>query len=142
LHALPVGAGLFEDSQAFDVGVFARDGSLALTLGRDVGMWSAPVWSPANARGESKIAYGVALDTANTERSRYAVWIMDRDGSNKKRIFPQTNEEGLEVVRLAWSPDATRLAAIRDGDVWLYDLAHDKWSQLTANGDVQWVKWK
>ncbi|HEY6041275.1 MAG TPA: hypothetical protein VIX58_04020, partial [Anaerolineae bacterium] len=85
---------------------------------------------------------GVALDTANTERSRYALWIMDRDGSNKKRILPQTNEDGLEVIRLAWSPDTTHLAALRDGDVWLYDLTQDKWSQLTANGDVQWVKWK
>lgn len=142
LHALPAGAGLFEDSQEFDVGLLARDDSVSLTPGRDVGMWSAPVWSPANGRGESKIAYGVALDTANTERSRYALWIMDRDGSNKKRILPQTNEDGLEVIRLAWSPDTTHLAALRDGDVWLYDLTQDKWSQLTANGDVQWVKWK
>ncbi len=142
VHALPEGAGLLEDSQVFDIGVLARDDSVNLTLAHNVGMWSAPVWSQANPRGESKIAYGVALNPAETERSRYALWVMDRDASNKKMVFPMANEEGLELIRVAWSPDASQLAAIRDGDVWLYDLASGRWSQLTANGEVKWVRWK
>lgn len=142
VHAPSAGAGLAEDSPSFDLLALARDNSVDLAMIRESGMWSSPAWSPPDARGESRIAYGAALNTADSERSRYALYVMDRDGSARTRIFPQEDGDGLEIVQLAWSPDDSQLAAIRDGDVWLYDFHWGVWLQLTANGDSRLPRWK
>jgi hypothetical protein len=55
--------------------------------------------------------------------------------------LPLTTESGLLVVQLAWSPDARQLVAVRDGDLWLFDQASGKWSQLTANAASSLPKW-
>jgi resuscitation-promoting factor RpfB len=142
VHAPPDGAGLLEDSPAFDLWALARDNSVNLALVRESGMWSSPIWSQRDAYGESRIAYGVALNASDSERSRYALYIMDRDGSNRTKIFPQGNQNGLQVVQVAWSPDDSQLVAVRDGDLWLYDLAGGNLFQLTANGDTRLPKWR
>lgn len=129
------------DNPQFEVWVVARDGLVSAALAKQTGMWAAPVWSPPNARGDSQIAYGIALAPSDSERSRYALYMMDRDGGNKKQIFPISNEDGLIVIQVAWSPDARQLVAIRDADVWLYDFASARWSQLTANGASALPRW-
>lgn len=142
IHAPTVGAGLAEDSPSFDLWALARDNSVDLAMIHDSGMWSAPAWSPPDARGESRIAFGAALNAADSERSPYALYVMDRDGSARSKIFPEASENGLEVVQLAWSPDDAQIAAIRDGDVWLYDFHWGVWLQLTSNGDSRLPRWK
>jgi hypothetical protein len=129
------------DDPTFEVWALARDGTVNAPLAKQTGMWAAPVWSPPNAHGDSQIAYGVALAPSDSERSRYALYLMDRDGGNKKQIFPTSNEDGLIVIQVAWSPDARQLVAIRDGDLWLYDLASGLWSPLTANGASSLPRW-
>jgi hypothetical protein len=129
------------DDPVFEVWALARDGTVSAPLAKQTGMWAAPAWSPPGARNESQIAFGVALAPSNSERSRYALVVMDRDGGNKKQIFPTANEEGLIVVQVAWSPDARQLIAIRDGDLWLYDFASNKWAQMTANGASSLPRW-
>ena len=130
------------DDPAFEVWALARDGTVNAPLAKQAGMWTAPVWSPPNARGESQIAFGVALTPSDSERSRYALDLMDRDGGNKAQIFPITNEDGLMLVQVAWSPDARQIIAVRDGDLWLYDLTSAHWSQLTANGASSLPRWR
>jgi len=144
IHAPPNGAEPAPDATGFDVWLFARDGSLALPLARNTGMWAFPAWSPLDARGQSKIAYGVAQNQANSERSLYALYIMDRDGSNRERIFPAIENalDGVRVAQFAWAPDASQLIALREGDLWLYDLASKTWAPLTANGDSKLARWK
>lgn len=129
------------DDPAFEVWALARDGSVNAPLAKQTGMWTAPVWSPPNARGESQIAFGISLAPSDSERSRYALDVMDRDGGNNKQVFPISGEDGLTVVQVAWSPDARQLIAVRDGDLWLYDLASARWSQLTANGASSLPRW-
>lgn len=142
VHALPDGAGLLEDSTGFDLWVLSRDNTVNVSLVPASGMWSSPVWSPPDADGESRIAYGVSLNPSDSERSRYALYVMDRDGSNRTRIFPQGNENGLQIVQVAWAPDDSQIVAVRDGDLWLDNLKSGVWSQLTANGDVRLPKWR
>lgn len=129
------------DNPVFEVWALARDGSVSAPLAKQTGMWAAPVWSPPDAQGESKIAFGVALSPSDSERSRYALYVMDRDGGNKKQVFPQPNQNGLVVVQLAWSPNAQQLIAIREGDLWRYDFASARWAQLTANGASVLPRW-
>jgi len=141
IHAPLGNPSVATDDPTFEVWALARDGSVTAALAKQTGMWASPIWSPPDARGESRIAFGVAIAPSNSERSRYALWVMDRDGGNKKQIFPKSNEEGLIVVQVAWSPDATQLIAVREGDLWLYDVASSKWSQLTANGASTLPRW-
>jgi hypothetical protein len=131
------------DDPTFEVWVLARDGTVAAALAKQTGMWAQPVWSPLDARGESRIAFGVARVPSNSERSPYALMVMDRAGGNKQQIFPasQDSDEGLMLMQTAWSPDARQLVTIRDNDVWLYDFASARWSQLTANGASVKVRW-
>ncbi len=129
------------DDPTFEVWALARDGSVRVALAQQTGMWASPVWSPMDARGESRIAFGVALAPSNSERSRYALRVMDRDGGNQTQIFPPAHENGLVVVQIAWSPNARQLVATRAGDLWLYDFAAAHWSQLTANGASSLPRW-
>lgn len=141
IHAPLGNPGVATDDPTFEVWAFARDGTVSAALAKQTGMWALPMWSPPDARGESRIAFGVAVAPSNSERSRYALWTMDRDGGNKKQIFPTSNEDALTVPQVAWSPDAKQLLAVRGGDVWLYDFAASKWSQLTDNGASALPRW-
>ena len=145
IHAPLGNPAVASDDPTFEVWVLARDATVNASLAKQTGMWSKPLWSLPDARGESRIAFGVALAPSNSERSRYALVVMDRDGGNKQQIFPmsQAPEEGLTTMQIAWSPDARQLIAMRENDLWLYDVASAKWSQLTANGassKPQWAK--
>ncbi len=141
IHAPLGNPSVATDDPTFEVWAFARDGSVSAPLANQTGMWSSPVWSLPDARGESRIAFGVAVTPSNSERSRYSLWVMDRDGGNKKQIFPKTNEDALMLVQAVWSPDGKQIIAVRDGDLWLYDFASGKWAQLTANGASAVPKW-
>lgn len=144
VHAPPNGAERAEDAPGFDLFLLASEDKLAVPLARNTGMWAFPAWSPAGPDGESKLAFGVTQNQANSERSLYSLYIMDRDGSNRERIFPERDNElgGVRVVQLTWSPDARQLVALRDGDLWLYDLPSRQWAPLTANGDSRLARWK
>lgn len=140
VHAATDPPNMANDNPLFDVYAFARDNSVYAPLARQTGMWAAPAWSPPDVAGESQIAYGVALSPSDSERSRYALYLMDRDGGNKKQVFPQAKEDGLIVVQVAWAAGARQLVAIRQSDIWLYDLNEGKWSQLTANAATTLVR--
>lgn len=144
IHAPPNGAERSQDATGFDLWLLAREGELSMPLARNTGMWAFPAWSPRDARGESKLAFGVAQNQANSERSLYSLYIMDRDGSNRERIYPQSENalEGVKVAQLTWSPDAGQLIALRDNDLWLYDLASGTWTPLTANGNSRLARWR
>ncbi|MBM3127641.1 MAG: DUF348 domain-containing protein [Chloroflexi bacterium] len=131
------------DDPSFEVWALARDASVNAALAKQTGMWTKPVWSPPDARGESRIAFGVALEPSNSERSRYALNVMDRAGGNKRQIFPsnESPDDGLTTTQIAWAPDARQLIAVRENDLWLYDFASAKWSQLTANGASSKPQW-
>ncbi len=150
LHSPLDSPNLANDNPTFEVWALSRDGSVAVALAKQTGMWAAPVWSGWDDKRESRIAFGIALSPTDSERSRYALYIMDRDGGNKKQIFPQkaagssipqANENGLTVVQVTWSPNARQLIAVREGDLWLYDLASTRWAQLTANSASALPRW-
>ena len=141
IHAPLGNPSVATDDPTFEIWALARDGSVNAPLAKQTGMWSAPAWSSPDARGESRIAFGIAIVPGNSERSRYSLWVMDRDGGNKKQVSPKSNEEELVVVQTAWSPDGKQLVAVRDGDLWLLDLAAARWTQLTANGASALPRW-
>lgn len=143
IHAPLGNPNVASDDPTFEVRALARDATVNASLAKQTGMWAKPLWSLPDARGESRIAFGVALVPSNSERSRYALVVMDRDGGNKQQVFPlsQVPEEGLMTMQIAWAPDARQLIAARENDLWLYDFASAKWAQLTANGASSKPQW-
>jgi hypothetical protein len=131
-----------QQSQRFEVWVFDINQQVRARLtARPVGMWSSPRWSPVLG-GESAIAYAEADAPDNSYESRYGLHLMDRDGSNKRLLFPNQGEVGIaRPVVYRWSPDAARLVLLYLGDLHILDLDTLRVQRLTGDGQVSHVDW-
>jgi hypothetical protein len=134
-----------EDSQVFDVWALSVDSEVRVRVAAESGMWANPRWSPAytttQTTTESQILYGQALYPASSQDSRYDLYLMDRDGSNRRLVFPPPEESGVRVPQVAWSPDAQQLAVIYNGDVYLVDLTSSRVYQITGDGQCSQPRW-
>jgi hypothetical protein len=140
----PGGSGVAdEDSSVFDIEVVAVDRSVHARLVRNAGMWAAPSWSPGVEGSESLIAYGLAQQPHESDRSRYDLLVMDRDGSNPQRIYPPPGELGLVAPpQIAWSPAGNQMMLIRGGNLLLLDVGSGLSRQLTGDGGVSLLRWQ
>lgn len=145
LHNLTGEGNAPQDSQVFDVWALSVDGEVRVRLVAGSGMWANPRWSPpyttTQTTIESRIVYGQARYPASSQDSRYDLYLMDRDGSNRHLIFPPPGESGVRVPRVSWSPDASQLAVINNGDVYLVDLTSDRAYQITGDGQCSQPHW-
>ena len=141
-----------EDSPRFGIWVLSTDGEVAARLVEEAGMWALPRWSPERTgpggEPESLIAFGRALNPYASENSLYAVYVMDRDGSNRRRVYPLevgTTDEvpllGPHLPDVAWSPDGSQLVIPDRGDLFLVDLTKQQVWQLTLDGQAQMPRW-
>jgi Tol biopolymer transport system component len=121
--------------------VLNLDQSIRARMTRSVGMWSAPRWSPA-VGGESQIAYAEADTPSSSYESRYALKVMDRDGSNKRVVFPVGSQTGIAPpVVYDWSPDASQVVVLYLGDLYLVDVTDGQALQLTGDGQCTRADW-
>lgn len=131
-----------ESSQRFEIWAFSLDQTVRARLGDAVGMWAVPQWSPQQS-GESQIAYAQAVDPFNSYESRYEIKVMDRDGSNKRTIFPVEGQIGIAPpIEYVWSPSGKQIAVLYLGDVYLVDLDGGQVQQLTGDGQCAQLDWK
>jgi Tol biopolymer transport system component len=144
LHGPPVGSEAPEDSPVFDLWILSSDGSLKLKIADRVGMWAAPRWSQPRIAAERRsiqVAYSQAQNALDSLNSRYELYVMDRDGSNRQRVFPTAQELGLELPQIAWSPDSRSIALIYNNDLNVLDLAGGPTRQLTSDGQCSQIRW-
>ena len=149
-----------EDSPIFDLWVLSTDGQVKVQLVSQAGMWAAPCWSPVqqspepdfgelsravegpvSGRQESSIAYGRAQEPYNSQLGLYDLYVMDRDGSNKLKLFPSGDEVGLEAPQMAWSPYGDPLVIAHKGNLYRLDVANGRLQQLTADGESGHPRW-
>jgi hypothetical protein len=90
-----------EDSPVFGLWITSTTGDVKVRLVEEVGMWSGPRWSPS---ANGLLAYGQAQSPRNSQDSRYELYVMDRDGSNVRRLFPPEGLMALIAPDVAWSP--------------------------------------
>lgn len=92
----------------------------------------APAWSPDGTR----IAW---LRSDGDEVP--GLWVMDADGSGKRRLVDLPFSIATSAATLAWSPDATRIYYTKPGvvrgaavvnDLWAWDLAGGREVRLTS----------
>jgi hypothetical protein len=127
-----------EDNPIFGLWAASVDGGLKARLAEDVGMWSAPHWSPESG---GLLAYGQAQSPRNSQDSRYELFVMDRDGSNKRRLFPPEGLMGLVAPDVAWAPGADALLFEYEGNLYRVDIKTDDLAQLTSDGQSTHPRW-
>lgn len=140
LHGPPPAGEAPEDSPVFDVWALSVDGEIAAKLSSESGMWAAPQYAPAG----SLVAFGRARSPYASHTSSYELFAMDRDGSDRRHLFPPAEEIGLSYPAFAWGPDGRRLIVVYQGNLYLLPVVEgdeDPLSQLTGEGNVSAVRW-
>jgi Tol biopolymer transport system component len=141
VHAAGPGDLIPQDSPLFHVYGVRLDGQVKAPLAEGVGMWANPQWA-WTASGPWAIAYGQSRSPTSSQESQYDLFLMDRDGSDKVRLFPPALEDpGLVAPQFAWSPDGTHLVVVWQGDLYLVDVATGQAHQLTADGNSGHPRW-
>ena len=138
LHTPPSSETAPQDSPVFDVWVLAVDGTVKAQLVDEAGMWATPRYA---SRGDA-IVFGQARSPNASQISGYDLYVMDRDGSDSRRLFPQPRDRGLEYPEIAWSPSGDALIAIYRGDLHLITLRDAEATRLTNDGNSTSVDWR
>jgi hypothetical protein len=147
-HLPQSGVASTENSQLFDVIAFNPENSQALPLVSQAGMFSYPAASPMLPGNRSWIAYLKPYFPEQSETSRYRLFIMDRDGSNQRALFPEDGAAGLDPQQIIWSPLTTGadsslwLAVIYRGNLYLVNPVNGAANQITGDGLIKRVDWK
>jgi hypothetical protein len=138
LHGPAPTGGSPEDSPVFDVVAVAADGTVTAELSSEAGMWAAPQYAP---RGDW-IVFGRARSPYVSQTSSYDLYVMDRDGSDRRSLFPPAEEVGLSYPQLAWGPGGDSLVAVYQGNLVLITLADGAALPLTSDGSATAVRWR
>jgi hypothetical protein len=151
-HIPQTGNGNPETSQVFDVLAIPLELQTAIHLVSQSGMFAYPVPSPfmlgETEPGAYQIAYLQAIFPIQSETSQYLLMVMDRDGSNRRQLFPETGAIGLEPQKLVWAPSSTdgeleyHLAFLYQGNLWLLNTLTGDARQLTGDGLISRIDWK
>lgn len=146
------GAGDPETSPLFGVTAIPLNAGAPLPLVNQTGMFAQPVTSPLQPRPEDpgayQVAYLQAISPRQSDTSRYQLALMDRDGSNRRVLFPQEGAPGLEPQRVFWSPapmpgkDSHAIAFLYQGDLWMVDTLSGEVQQVTGDGLVTRLDWR
>jgi hypothetical protein len=127
-------------------------------------MFAYPIPSPMVTlpSGETayEIAYLQAIFPTQSDTSRYRLVVMDRDGSNRRVLFPTEGTPGLDPQQPLWAPTPASeaplaegtalpsageghwLAVIHQGNLWLIHSHTGEARQLTGDGLVDRVDWR
>jgi hypothetical protein len=135
VHGPPLASEPEDESQLFDLWLISVDGELKVKVAEQVGMWANPAWS------ESGIAFGQAVNPLQSVNSRYSIQLMDRDGSNKRQLFPFQTEPGVQFPEFAWAPGRHDLLFTYNGKLYLTTSSGTPPRQLTTDGQASLPQW-
>lgn len=153
VHGAPLGDEPAEASPVFNAVFASADGRFTAAISAEAGMWAAPAFSPDVSPPGAEYSRGYlawlqAREPQNSLSSEYDLFVADRDGSNRRRIFPQAGEAGLRkrdygsmARQLVWSPDGRFIALIYQGNLWLVEVETSTTTQVTFDGQSSNPVW-
>lgn len=153
VHGAPLGNEPAETSPIFDLVVSSVDGRFTAPIRFSAGMWAAPAFSPDFAPRGAEYSAGYlawlrAREPQNSMSGEYDLMLADRDGSNRRRLFPQADEPGIRRRNLGsrsrefvWSPDAQFIALLVEGNLWLINVESADRYQITFDGQTSSAVW-
>ncbi len=140
-----------EESPYFDLEATSLENDVTVQFAQQVGMFAYPSASPAHLNGQEhafQVAYLQAIFPDQSETSRYRLEVMDRDGSNRRVLFPPSDSAGIEPQVPVWAPDPIQgqtgdfLAVVYQGNLWLVDSGSGQAYQITGDGLISQIDWK
>lgn len=150
-HAPPPSLVNEEDSPYFDLNALSFSNDANMNIVQGTGMFAYPsssyLQSSSNER-RYEVAYLQAIFPEQSETSRYRVVVMDRDGSNRRTIFPANDAPGLQPQVPVWAPGQIEgqsgdfIALVYQGNLWLVDSGNGQPFQVTGDGLVTRIDWK
>jgi Tol biopolymer transport system component len=92
------------------------------------------------------LAFLQSTNPLDSVSSRYQLIVMDRDGSNRRLIYPADDQPGLSPGDLdykgfVWSPDGRQIALIYQGNLFLVDVVTGLAQQITQDGQAGSPRW-
>ena len=150
-HAPPPSLVSKEDSPFFDIGAASLENDATVEIAHQTGMFAYPSVSPLQSSSRERqyqVAFLQAIFPEQSEMSRYRVIVMDRDGSNRRTIFPAMDAPGIEPQSPAWAPGPIQgqsgyfIAIVYLGNLWLVDGGNGQAFQVTGDGLVTRLDWK
>lgn len=150
-HAPPPSLINEEDSPFFGISAISFANNTGIELVPNTGMFAYPAVSRLQTGGGEKryqLAYLQAIFPEQSETSRYRLVVMDRDGSNRRTIFPANDAPGLQPQTPVWAPGPIEgqsgdfIAVIYQGNLWLVDSGSGQAYQVTGDGLVTRIDWK
>ena len=152
-HGAPLNDEPAETSPVFDLVVSSVDGRFSAPITVSAGMWAAPAFSPDTAPlgaeyRSGKLAWLQARDPQISLSSEYDLMLADRDGSNRRRLFPPSGDTGIRKSNFGsrardfvWSPDGSFIALIYEGNLWLIEVETAAAYQVTFDGQSSNLVW-
>ena len=150
-HAPPPNLVDEEDSPFFDISATSFSNDATINMVQQTGMFAYPSSSPLQSSSTERkyqIAYLQATFPEQSETSRYRLVVMDRDGSNRRTIFPANDAPGIQPQTPVWAPDPIEgqsgdfIAVVYQGNLWLVDSGNGQAYQVTGDGLVTRIDWK
>ena len=138
---------LDQGNDSYDLSAIILDGQRVLPIVRKGGLFAYPVPSPTNETGAYSVGYLSAILPEQSETSRYNLNIMDRDGSNRKKLFPGEGLQGLDPQTINWSPEPDEngnnwIAFIAQGNLILVNVEEGTIKQVTGDGSITRLTWR
>ena len=140
-----------EESPYFDLSAISIEDAYSVEISPQTGMFAYPASTPLRPSGNEymyQIAYLQAIFPMQSESSRYRVIVMDRDGSNRREIFPPEDARGIEPQTPLWAPEPIPgqegdfLALVYQGNLWLVDSVSGQAHQITGDGLISRIDWQ
>lgn len=150
-HAPPPSLVNEEDSPFFDLSAVSFENNASIEIVKQTGMFAYPSTSylqSSSSERRYQVAYLQAIFPEQSETSRYRVVVMDRDGSNRRTIFPSNDAPGLQPQVPVWAPGQIEgqsgdfIALVYQGNLWLVDSGNSQAFQVTGDGLVTRIDWK
>lgn len=146
-HGDPVGIEDEQSSPVFHLAARSQRAGQHVLVSERTGMFAYPSVSPILDVDTPEIAYKIAylqaINPLESKSSSYRLVVMDRDGSNRRELFPVPGEPGLEpaLPGPVWSPTGERIAVIYRNDLWVIDVQTGIGQQLTNDGQAILLDW-
>ena len=140
-----------EESPLFDLKAASLANEATVDIASQVGMWAYPSASAIRVNGQERayqVAFLQAIFPDQSETSRYRLVVMDRDGSNRRVLFPSADLPGLDPQTPTWAPDPIPgesgdfVAVVYQGNLWLIDSGSGQAYQVTGDGLISEIDWK
>ncbi len=140
-----------EESPFFDLEATSLTNDATVEMTQQVGMFAYPSASPVRVNGQERayqVAYLQAIFPDQSETSRYRLVVMDRDGSNRRTLFPSADLTGIDPQTPVWAPQPIQgqtgdfIGLVYQGNLWLIDSGNRQAYQITGDGLISMIDWK